>query len=285
MKHTEFKFKTFDGLQLFGQSRQPEDKPRAVVCLIHGLGEHSERYVHVADSLTQAGYALISFDLRGHGKSEGLRGHTSSYEALMQDISSLLEAANKKFTQLPFFLYGHSLGGNLVLNYVLRRQSHLKGVIATAPWLRLAFEPPAFKIALGKITNYIWPSFSQKNGLDTKVLSHDLEAVHSYENDPLVHDRISARMFISTYQAGQWALEHAFEFSLPLLLMQGGDDKIISVEAGREFAGKIKENCTLKIWDVLYHEIHNEPEKEEVFKFLIDWLNKEVSEQFPTHLR
>jgi len=85
-------------------------------------------------------------------------------------------------------------------------------------------------------------------------------------------------MFISAYQAGQWALEHVLEFSLPLLLMQGGADKIISVESGREFAGKIKENCTLKIWDGLYHEIHNEPEKEEVFKFLIGWLDKKVLE-------
>lgn len=276
MKHTEFKFKTFDGLQLFGQSWQPEDRPRAVVCLVHGIGEHSGRYVHVADRLTKAGYAMFTFDLRGHGKSEGLRGHIPSYEAIMQDISFLLEIANKKFPQLPAFLCGHSLGGNLVLNYVLRRQPYLKGVIATAPWLRLAFEPPAFKIALGKITNRIWPSFSQKSGLDTNALSHDLEAVHTYKNDPMVHDRISARMFISTYQAGQWALEHASEFSLPLLLMQGGADKIISIEASKEFANKISEKCTFKIWDNLYHEIHNEPEKEEVFKFLIDWLDKEV---------
>jgi len=278
MKHTEFKLNTFDGLSLFGQNWQPENHPKAVICLVHGIGEHSGRYVHVADRLTETGYVIFTFDLRGHGKSEGLRGHTPSYEALMQDISSLLEAANKKFPQLPLFLYGHSLGGNLVLNYVFRRQPHFKGVIATAPWLRLAFEPPASKIALGKMSNCIWPSFSQKSGLDTKALSHDLEAVHSYENDPLVHDRISARMFISAYQAGQWALEHALEFSLPLLLMQGGADKIISVESGREFAGKIKENCTLKIWDGLYHEIHNEPEKEEVFKFLIGWLDKKVLE-------
>jgi alpha-beta hydrolase superfamily lysophospholipase len=277
MKHTEFKFRTFDGLQLFGQSWQPEDRPRAAVCLVHGMGEHSGRYTHVATQITQAGYSLIAFDLRGNGQSEGPRGHTPSYEALMKDISSLLEVANKQFPQLPSFLYGHSLGGNLVLNYVLRCQSHLKGVIATDPWLRLAFEPPRFKIILAQITNYIWPSFSQKNGLDTKVLSRDPEVVHAYENDPLVHDHISSRMFIGIYQSGYWALEHASEFSLPLLLMHGGDDKIISIESSREFTGKIKENCTLKIWDGLYHEIHNEPEKEEVFNFLIDWLDKEVS--------
>lgn len=278
MRHNEFKFKTFDGLQLFGQSWQPENQPQAVVCLVHGIGEHSGRYTHVADVLTQAGYVLFAFDLRGHGKSKGPRGHTLSYEALMNDISSLLEVVNKQFPQLPSFLYGHSLGGNLALNYVLRRQPQFKGVIVTGPWLRLAFEPPAFKIILGKITNRFSPAFSQKSGLDIKVLSHDPEVVHAYENDPLVHDHISARMFIGIYQSGQWALEHASEFSLPLLLMHGGVDKIVSVEAGRKFAGKIKENCTLKIWDGLYHEIHNEPGKEEVFKFLIGWLNKEVSE-------
>jgi len=276
MKHDEFKFKTFDGLQLFAQSWQPETKSRAVICLVHGMGEHSGCYGYVADSLTQAGYTLISFDLRGHGKSEGPRGHIPSYEALMKDISSLLEVANKQFPELSLFLYGHSLGGNLVLNYVIRRQPKLKGVIVTGPWLRLAFEPPRFEIILAQITNYIWPSFSQKSGLDTKALSRNLKVVHTYENDPLVHDRISARMFIGFYQAGHWALEHASEFSIPLLLMHGGADKITSVKASNEFAEKITENCTLKIWDGLYHEIHDEPEKEEVFKFLIDWLDKEV---------
>jgi len=276
MKHTEFTFKTFDGLQLFGQIWQPEGQPRAVVCLVHGMGEHGGRYAQVVDALTQAGYVLFTFDIRGHGKSSGPRGHTPSYEALMNDISSLLEVANKQFSQLSFFLYGHSLGGNLVLNYILRRQPQFKGVIVTAPWLRLAFEPPAFKMILVKITNQLFPAFSQKSGLDTKVLSHDIEVVHAYENDPLVHDHISARMFIGIYQAGQWALEHASEFSLPLLLMHGGDDKITSVEASREFADKINENCTFKIWDGFYHGIHIELGKEKVLKFMIDWLDKQV---------
>jgi len=184
MKHSKFKFKTFDGLQLFARSWQPEAKPRAVICLIHGMGEHSGRYTHVADQLTQTGYTLLSFDLRGHGQSQGPRGHTPSYEALLNDINSLLNEADKNFPELPRFLYGHSLGGNLVLNYVLHRQPKLKGVIVTDPWLRLAFEPPRFKIILAQITNYIWPSFSQKNGLDTKTLSRDPEVVHAYENDP-----------------------------------------------------------------------------------------------------
>ncbi|HER25341.1 MAG TPA: alpha/beta hydrolase [Candidatus Atribacteria bacterium] len=276
MKHTEFIFETFDRLQLFGQSWHPEEQPRAVVCLIHGIGEYGGRYTHVADALTQAGYVLFTFDIRGHGKSSGPRGHTPSYEALMNDISSLLEIINKQFPQLPFFLCGQSLGGNLVLNYILRRQPKLKGAIVSAPFLRPAFELPAFKMILGKIVNQLFPAFSQKSGLDTKVLSHDTEAVHAYKNDPLVHDRISARMFIGIYQSGQWALEHASEFSLPLLLMHGGDDRLSSSKASREFADKIDENCTFKIWDGFYHKILDELEKEKVLKFMIDWLDKQV---------
>ena len=232
MKHTEFKLKTFDGLSLFGQNWQPENHPKAVIYLVHGMGEHSGRYVHVADRLTKAGYIIFAFDLRGH----------------------------------------------LVLNYVLRRKPELKGAVTTGPWLRLAFEPPAFKVILAKVTNQIWPSFSQISGLDTKAISRDPEVVRAYENDPLGHDHISARMFIGVYQAGQWSLEHASELPIPLLLMHGGDDKLSSVKASREFADKVTEKCTLKILDGLYHEIHSEPEKEEVFKFLIDWLDKKVSE-------
>jgi len=276
MKHIEFKFKTFDELQLFGQSWQPEGQSRAVVCLVHGIGEHGGRYAHVAEALIQAGYILFAFDLRGHGKSSGPRGHTPSYEALMNDISSLLEVVNKEFSQLPFFLCGHSLGGNLVLNYILRRQPQLKGAIVTGPFLRPTFEFPAFKMILGKIVAQLFPAFFQKSGFDAKILSHDTEAVHAYENDPLVHDHISARMFISVYQSGKWALEHASEFSLPLLLMHGGDDRLNSSEASREFADKINENCTFKIWDDFYHKILNELGKEKVLKFMIDWLDKQV---------
>jgi alpha-beta hydrolase superfamily lysophospholipase len=242
------------------------------------MGEHSGRYTHLANRLTQAEYSLITFDLRGHGKSPGPRGHTPSYKALMLDISSLLKAANRQFPPLPCFLYGHSLGGNLVLNYALRHKPQIKGVITTGPWLRLAFEPPAFKVILGQIMNKIWPSFPQISGLDTKALSHDPEVVKAYENDPLVHSHISACMFISIYQSGRWALEHAEEFSLPLLLMHGGADKIISSKASSEFASKISQGCTFKIWDGLYHEIHNERQKEEVFDFLIKWLDQKISE-------
>lgn len=272
-KHFEFKWQTPDGLQLFVQGWQPETKPQAVVCLVHGLGEHSGRYVHLATFLTQAGYAMLAFDQRGHGKSQGQRGHTPSYKALLDDIAHLMDEAAQRFPNRPYFLYGHSLGGNLVLNYGLHhRCPQLAGMIATSPWLRLAFEPPVLKVTLGRIMNRLWPTFSQANGLDPQDLSHNPEVVRGYENDPLVHDRISARLFMSVYQAGRWALEHAAEFALPLLLIQGSADRLVSIEASRNFANHVSGDCTFKLWEGLYHEIHNEPEQQDVFSFLITWL-------------
>ncbi|NOZ00068.1 MAG: alpha/beta hydrolase [Chloroflexi bacterium] len=271
----EWKFQTNDGLNLFARSWTPERQPKAAVCLVHGHGEHIGRYAHVAAALNEAGYALLGFDLRGHGQSDGTRGHTPSYDALLDDITTFLAQAEERYPGLPRFLYGHSMGGNLVLNYALRRKTDLKGVIATGPWLRLAFEPPAIQVFLGKTMNKIFPGFVQTSGLETAALSRDPAVISAYENDPLVHDKISARLFVSMYESGLWALEHAAEFPLPLLLMHGSADRLTSAEASRQFAETAGENVTLRIWDGWYHEIHNEPEKAQVFESIIRWLDEQ----------
>ncbi len=276
MKHVEFGWKTGDGLQLYAQGWQPETEIKAVVCLVHGLGEHGGRYAHLAAFLSQAGYVLLVSDLRGHGKSQGQRGYASSFGVLLDDISHLLEEAAKRHPGRPHFLYGHSLGGSLVLDYALRRRPQLAGVIATGPVLRTAFEPPAWKVTLGKIMYRLWPALSMSNELDRQGLSRDPKVVRAYNSDPLVHDRVTARLGIDLLQSGLWAMEHAAEFPLPLLLMHGAADRITSAQASREFAAKAGDRCTLKIWDGLYHEIHNEPEKEHVFAFLLEWLKRKA---------
>jgi alpha-beta hydrolase superfamily lysophospholipase len=276
MKTFETKFIGQDGNEFFVQGWEPETQPRAVIALVHGLGEHTGRYAHVAQALTDAGYALIGFDLRGHGKSGGARGHTPSYDALMNDISAFLSMLGEKYPGSPLFLYGHSMGGNQVINHALRRRPKIKAVIVTGPWLKLSFEPPPVKVALGRVFDRIFPSFAQANGLDTNGLSHDPEVIRLYDNDPLNHDRISPRLFVGMYDSGLWALDHAAELSLPLLLMHGGADPVTSAEASRKFANEAGKNVTLKIWDDLYHEIHNEPEQAEVFKVMIEWLDKQL---------
>jgi len=263
---------THDGILLYGRLWRTPVTPRAVLCLVHGLGEHGGRYAHVADFLGRRGYALMAFDLRGHGGSGGARGHVPGIETIMDDIDRMLAAAAGRFPGLPALLYGHSTGGNLVLNHALRRRPRLSGVIATAPLLRASFEPPLWKRALAGIMRRILPSMPLSSGLRTEDISRDTDVVRSYGNDPLVHDRVTVR-FLDVRRAGFWALDHADGFTLPLLLMHGDADLITSHEASIEFAAGVGNQCTLRIWKGLYHEIHNEPEKDAVLGFLAEWLD------------
>jgi alpha-beta hydrolase superfamily lysophospholipase len=276
MQHIEFVQQAPDGTSFYFQGWQPDAPPRAIVCLVHGLGEHSGRYAHVASALDEAGYALLGFDLRGHGKSGGPRGHTPSYEALMADIGHLLDEAAKRYPSTAQFLYGHSLGGNLVLNYALRRKPQITGVIATSPAIRTATPPPSSQLTLAKIMNRIRPGMQMANGLALDGLARDPEVIRAYTNDPLVHNKISVRLALEMLQAGEWALAHAAEFPLPLLLAHGSADQLTSAPASAEFARKVPGDCTFKLWEGFYHETHNEPEKAEVLAFMIDWLQKQM---------
>lgn len=276
MKTLEWRWKSFDGLDMFAQGWAPDNDPKAVVCLVHGLGEHVGRYAHVGAAFAAAGYALLGFDLRGHGKSGGPRGHTPSYDALLDDMAAFIQQTKERFSGRPCFIYGHSMGGNLVVNYALRRKPDLGGVIATDPFLKLAFAPPAIKVALGRFMNNIAPGFTQANGLETKALSRDPKVVEAYVNDPLVHDKISARLFVGLFDSGQYAFNRPSEFPLPMLLMHGTADRLTSAEASRQFGAAAPKYVTTRLWEGYFHEIHNEPEQVEVLKAMVSWLDAQV---------
>ncbi len=276
MNHFEDSWQTSDGLTIFAEGWAADGEPRAAVGLIHGIGEHVHRYLHVGEFLAQAGFACMGFDLRGHGRSAGQRGHAPDYQLLLDDIAVFLARLQQRYPAQPIFLYGHSLGGNLVINYALRRQPGIAGIVASAPELRLAFAPPPSKVALARLMNRLLPSYSQASGLDTTALSRDEAVVQAYRSDPLVHDCISARMFVGCYEAGLWALQHVAELKLPLLLMHGSADRLTSVEASQEFAQNAGEYCSLKIWPGLYHEIHNEPERAEVLAYALTWMEQHL---------
>ena len=261
---------------MYAKGWAPEKEPKAVICLIHGLGEHIGRYEHVGAAFAEAGYALLGFDHRGHGRSSGPRGHTPSYDALMDDMASFIQQARERYPGKPCFLYGHSMGGNLVMNYSLRRKPDLAGVIATDPLLKLAFAPPAIKVALGRFMNNIAPGFTQASGLETKALSRDPKVIDAYINDPLVHDKISARLFLGLLDGGQYAFDHASEFPLPMLLMHGTADRLTSAEASRQFGAAAPKFVTTELWEGWFHEIHNELEKEKVLAKMIAWLDAQV---------
>jgi len=271
MIHKTFKLKSADGTELFGQAWLPEDSPKALINLIHGIGEHSGRYADMAEYFTGKGIAVYAIDYRGHGLSEGKRGHFPSYESVMQDIDALMEFSSKDSNIENVFIYGHSLGGNLVTNYVLRRKPAIKGVIVSAPWLKLAVPVPAFLQAISRLLKKIYPSFTKKNDLKTTDLSRNTSNVENYEKDELVHPYISISTFVEASDAAEWALNNKKLLQMPMLLMHGSDDKITSPEGSKLFAEN-NELVELKIWDNLYHEIHNEDNKQEIYDYVINWV-------------
>ena len=280
MKHEELKWKSRDGLELFAQVWEPQVvSPRAVVCLVHGVGEHSSRYAHVAEAFGKEGFVLFGFDQRGHGRSGGLRGHITSIEDFLQDIDLLLEQARLRYPGLPIILYGHSLGGILVLHYSLKRKPDIKGVIATSSGLHTAVEEQKLKVVAAKILGSIMPTTQMPSGLDPKALSRDESIVETYINDPLVHDKLSLGFGKVMIGVTAWTLEHAGEFPLPLLLLHGKNDAIAYPSSSTEFAAALKDRCTLVLWDGAYHELHNEPEKMEVFKTMTMWMDARLREE------
>lgn len=279
MNRFEQQWEARDGTRFFFQGWEPEQKPKAVVALVHGLGEHTGRYAHVGKVLTDAGYALVGFDLRGHGRSGGPRGHAPSLDMYMQDIRRFFGLLEKRYLALPHFLYGHSLGGLLVLAYAIQYGAHLRGVVATGPGLRSSLQEQKAKVAFVRLLGSIWPTMTLQSGLDAAAISRDTAIVEAYKSDPLVHNSASLGFGKAALQAIDLCFERATEFPVPLLIMHGKSDTIAYSSGSEEFAELLRaagKDVTLKLWNHLYHEVHNEPEKEEVFKFMVAWLDQHM---------
>ncbi len=265
-----------DGLKLYIKDWSIE-KPKAVIFLVHGFGEHINRYDHVADFFNKNDYAVVGFDHRGHGKSEGKRGHTPQYESYLDDIETYLTHFQAKYKGLPTFLYGHSMGGNLVLNYIIQHSTEgIAGAIATSPWIRLAFEPKPIILKLGKMMRSIYPSFTQESGLVKEHLSRDPLVVEANKNDVLVNTKITASAGMGISDAAAWLNEYKGDIKIPLLVTHGDADKVTSQPASSEFSGRVGGDITYKIWEGMYHETHNEPEKLEVLNYTLGWLDSKI---------
>ncbi|OGO71391.1 MAG: hypothetical protein A2Z49_08025 [Chloroflexi bacterium RBG_19FT_COMBO_56_12] len=278
MSHFEINRTTSDGVVLYLQGWQSEVPAKAVVCLVHGLGEHSGRYAHVGAALNSAGYHLLAFDLRGHGKTLGKRGDLPSYEVVNKDVSLLLTEATIRYPNLPQILYGHSLGGMVVLYYCLRIKPHLAGVVVTSPGLRTALEEQKNKIMLVNLLGSVMPGMTISTGLEASTISRDPAVVERYQKDLLVHDQATLGLAKHSLDATRYIYENAKNWELPLLLMHGSVDKLSYPEGSLELAEKIDPRlCTLNLWEGLSHELHNEPEKEKVFAYLINQLDQFVA--------
>ena len=271
----ELHWKNAEGLTLFG-ANWPVQNPRAVLALVHGQGEHIGRFKHVAEWYNRQGIAVLGFDQQGYGRSEGKRGHAKNLQVLLDDIGLLLEKTRQMYPGIPCFVYGHSMGGGLALNYVAHYAPELTGLIVTGPWIRLAFEAPAFKVVAGKILRRFMPTLTLPTGLASHFISRDAAVVKAYNDDPLVHSKLSAAGGIALLESAKWLDTWAGAFKIPVLLQHGGGDKITSASATKKFAARVKGDITYHEWPGLYHEIHNEKEKEAVFEYTLQWIESKL---------
>ena len=252
---------------------EPDGPVKAVVGLVHGLGEHSGRYGPFALRLTEAGYAVSAFDLRGHGLSGGRRGDTRFSETFA-DIDRLLADAAERFPDRPRFLYGHSLGGLLVLAYTLARRPPIAGVVASGPALHNALREQKAKLLLVRLLAPVLPRLALPSGLDETLISRDPDVVAAYRADPLTHDRATLGFGLDAVRAADSTLAGAAAFPVPLLLLHGGADRLTYPSGSREFAAALgPQRATLTVYDGLYHEIHHEPEQAQVLGDVVAWLD------------
>ena len=272
MRQEEYRLTAKDGLKLFTQAWKPDKAATALAVIVHGLGEHSGRYGHVAEAFIKNGIYTYSYDQRGHGRSEGPRGHTPTYGHLMDDLRLALDhACRTAGGELPVSLYGHSMGALEVIYFGLNNGEGVNGFIATGLPLKLA-STTKFKALLAKALNPVLPKLVMASGLEVAALSRDPGVVKAYAEDPLVHDRISIRLGMFLLEGAELALAGAGGWKQPLLVMHGGADRICDADAAERFADMTGGKTTFKKWDGFYHEIHNEPGKEEVIQTMADWM-------------
>jgi acylglycerol lipase len=278
MIHNIYNLTTNDSTRLFFQVWQPSITPRAVICLVHGIGEHSSRYHDWAEKFVENNIAVLSYDQRGHGLSDGKRGVIPSYERLMDDIDFVLEETKKIFDGVQCFLYGHSMGGGEVLNHLITRKSNYLGVISTSPWIVTQEAPPKIVIPFLRTLSNLIPFFSIKTAFNAKLLSHIEEVWIKYNEDELIHHMVSFRLFIDAYDAGYRVLQNPDKVNKPLLLLHGTDDRITNPNASKIFSEGVVNKCTYIQYDKAYHELHNEFCYQEVFSDIINWIETQLAE-------
>lgn len=258
---------------LYQQSWLPDDEMRASLLLVHGLGEHSGRYKHVAKHCTGRGFAIYALDHYGHGKSDGHKGHVQKFSVYLDGVTALLDRIKQEQAGKPIFLVGHSMGGLISATYLLNNQADFAGCVLSGPALKTDAAPPAIVLAFNRLLSILVPT-APVIQLDASAVSRDPDVVRTYMTDPLVfHGKYTSRLISEMTSTMHDALARTADIRLPLMLMHGEDDALTSPSGSREmFENAGSEDKTLKIYPGLYHEIFNEPEQDQVLADMSDWL-------------
>lgn len=267
------RFEGAGGVDIAWQSWLPSREPRAAVVIAHGVSEHSDRYAHVAERLTGAGYVVYALDHRGHGDSEGPRALIDRIALAVADIDTLIGIARTEQPGRPLFLLGHSMGGALAVEYAIAHQDRIDGLVLSAPAADVG-AASAFERVAGRVLSTIAPK-AGVFAVDAEGISRDPEVVRAYVEDPRVfHGKLPARTVSELVEAARTMPERVPAITLPLLVLVGAADPIVPPDAARMIESRAgSEDKRLIEYEGLFHEILNEPEQDRVMDDLVAWLD------------
>ncbi len=273
----EFFLSSEDGLALFVRDWEHSNaKEKIGVVIVHGLGEHSGRYSHIARFFYRLGYQVRCFDQRGHGQSEGRRGDSQHHQSHINDLEVVINDFNQQLDQ-ACLVFAHSMGGLFACHFALRAGHQLSGLILSSP--ALAVKISRFQRYLFTLASKLFPHVGVGHGTNGRYLSHDDEVVYAYQNDPLVHAKISAALFQSMLNSMNYVHQHHHQLKVPLLLLIAGDDQVVDPKGIEQFAQQLDHRLTAAsvrtiIYPNFYHEIFNELDAVQAFDDLRTWLDQ-----------
>ncbi len=276
MNHITSSFQSADGTKIYTESWLPDTSPKAVVIIVHGLGEHIGRYSHVAPKLVEAGYAVYGLDHHAHGKSGGNpRTYFDSFDQPINDLKKYLDSIKAAQPGKKIFMYGHSLGSLITLAFAMRYQQELAGLVLSGSTLAVETIQPALLLAAASVLDKIVPKLAITPPVPSTTLSRDEAVSRAYDADPLVeHGKVRVRMGYQIISMSRYVKAHLSELKLPIFIFHGADDKLTPPPGSQIlYDGLGSTDKTLKFYEGLRHETHNEPEQGMVIDNIIQWLN------------
>ena len=277
MEHREGKFNGYKGLQLYYQCWLPDNKPKAVLLVAHGLAEHSGRYKNLVDYFLPRGYAVYALDHRGHGKSEGIRSYVDNFNDYLTDLNTFYDMVRKENKDAKIFLFGHSLGATIATAYAIKHQKELDGLIVSGASLVPSTSVSPVLLAMAGLVSALAPKMGVTL-LDASAVSRDQAVVDAYVNDPLVfRGKVPARTGAELARMWKQLPEQMPTIKLPILIMHGFADRLSDPRGSKLLYERVgSKDKTLKLYDNCYHEICNEPERAQVFADMNAWLTKHI---------
>jgi alpha-beta hydrolase superfamily lysophospholipase len=266
-------FQSADGTKLVYRS-WPLPGETVTFAVVHGLGEHSGRYERFARGMARHGMATFAVDLRGHGESEGRRGHVDSWSQWVEDTAAFVTQVERQ-AEHEVVPLGHSFGGAVMLSTVRAgRLPNATRFVLSSPALKLKASVPAWKVSLGRVAARVAPTLALDNDVDPSSISRLPEVVDAYRTDPLVHAKISARTYDEWKRAAAQNLERAGEIKIPFLILAGTADRLIDPAGSEELHRRAPARSELHLLEGRYHEPFNDRDSDEVFDLIAGWLRR-----------